>query len=166
MHSIETVSSNGDESKNTLKREIDDYTFRQLLLQFAGDLNTEQDTELPKTEEEFISYVDDYCSSMGGKILADKSNGIKVKIEIADKDKYANYLKEENSLKGYDIEIDNYFVCVVFDKDNNFKALKNILDIRANSQKESIHSMAEIEMKTSSGNLEIPSDFSEYTPIQ
>ncbi|MBE5731795.1 MAG: hypothetical protein E7353_02065 [Clostridiales bacterium] len=161
----EKISTHGNETEYSTKKEINSYELEQLLNQFTGAFEPSQDVKEPQTEEEFISYVNELYSSHGVKILADTSNGIKVKMEIADEEKYANYIKEQENLYGYDIEMNDVVSYVVFDKDNNFKALKDFTDIRANSLKDSIRSITNLEIKAFSGKLNIPSDFSDYTPL-
>ena len=127
---------------------------------------TPDDEQLPKTEEEFIAFIEEVCTTRGYRISTDANNGYKVKIDVGDMDAFKDYTISSitSSYPTFYLEVDAFEIYLVYDKNNNFLAEKQSADISTCYSNSTIRAKVDSEIRAYNGDIKLPSDLSTYTP--
>ncbi len=160
-----TLNENTQNTETKLKVSQDQFMERlsnTVLSILAGASNTDQ---IPTVETEFISYIDNLKTNAGYRIAIDDSKGLKVKVDIVDKLKFAEHFFLKNpSPTIEDIELNKMETYYVFDEDKNLIANKVSASVNTTySYNRTMTSISNVETKVYTGNVSFPSNLDSYT---
>lgn len=160
-----TTAAVGNTS-TTVKCKISKADFLKYFEEYGISFGSPTQSTVPSEQTEFISYLNELCDNVGYKISADTTNGIKVKVDIANEDKFITHTKNTTpDLKYYELLVNEFEMYYVFDKNNNFVAQKSVNDITATTLKGDIDLVTASETRVYNGEITFPSDLDSYTPI-
>lgn len=164
IHLIQNSNLNGAVKKNEYKIKTSKSKFDELLKPTLEDI-TKAPTATPEEQAEFIAFIDELISKTGYRFSIDSSDGVKVKIDLADNEKYAEYMKENDSdIALFDITINKFEMYYVFDKNNNLTARKSVSSIKQSSPYGIVKIESFDDTRAYNGAVSAPADLDSYIP--
>lgn len=162
MHTIISKSGSSGNTSEETKQQISQSTFNDILEESLNSSGGE--VTIPSTESGFIDYVQELCDTKGYKFSADLTNGSKIKVEIGDLNAFSDYMKSQNtSIYNILVEVNEYEMFYIYDKDNNFVAEKVSQDVSVSNSYNTSTVKVNSELKAYNGNVTLPTDLDTYT---